>query len=88
MGKTPLELRRHDCDCKVGGTAGCGVDGNVVCDINSYLIDSEANGVQVPSKAFVFTSIFLHQTYYDRAAVLSIMRIVIFFLQLDHILRI
>ncbi len=61
--KTPLELRRCDCDCKVGGSVGCGVDGNVVCDINSYLIDSEANGVQVPSKALVFTTIFLHQTH-------------------------
>ncbi len=47
----------------VGGSVDCGVDGNVVCDINSYLIDSEANGVQVPSKAFVFTTIFLHQTH-------------------------
>ncbi len=47
----------------VGGSVGCGVDGNVVCDINSYLIDSEANGVQVPSKTFVFTTIFLHQTH-------------------------
>lgn len=53
-----------------------------------YLVDGKSDGVQVSSKASFSSSIFLHQTNQDGAAVFAVVRLVVNVLEADEELRV
>lgn len=54
------------------------------CVLGYYLVDSKADGVEVSSKLHLLTHVFLHQTNQKRAAVYSIMGVIIHLIQFYH----
>lgn len=54
--------------------------------LDHYLIDGEADGVEVPPKLPLLAHVFLHQADQKRAAVYSVVGVVIHLIQLYHVL--
>lgn len=56
------------------------------CVLGHYLVDSKANCVEVSSKLPLLAHVFLHQANQKRAAIYSVVGVIIGLIQLYHVL--